>query len=390
MALPLSYNWRNLLVRRLSTALTFIVVTVVVAVLAVLLSFAAGIHASLASSGSPRNIVALQTGATAESTSIITPEEAGRLVQTPGVARDERGQPLISQEICVQTNLPRRGNAAAPANVAVRGVDVFAPRVHGEVKLVDGRWFEPGQMEVIVGTAAHERYLGLGMGDTVELGRTANRRFLVVGRFSAGGGALESEIWAPLTSVFDSYSRRFISSAVLRLDDGADAEATLAYLRGPAVRLQAKRETDYYADLSTKTREIVGLTSILIAIMGAGAVFAVANTMYASVDSRRREIAMLRTIGFGRLSILSAFVLESLLICLVACTAGLGIAALASGSRQDFLSDATWTVLAYELRLTPAVLTAAIGVSTLVGIIGGLAPAIRASRVRVIEALRKA
>lgn len=390
MALPLSYNWRNLFVRKLSTGLTFALVSVIVAVLAILLSFAEGIRASLRASGSPRNILVMKTGATAESTSIINPDEVGRLVQAPGIGRSASGELLISPELCVQTSIPRRGPAGNPANVAIRGVDLAALDIHREVRLLEGRMFDPGRLEVIVGRDARDRYAGLELGGKVQMGRVGNREYEVVGIFEAGDGALESEIWAPRTALADAYARRFVSSVVLRLADGADAGPTLAYIRSPAVNLRPKRETEYYEDLSSKTAEIVALTTILISLMAIGAVFAVANTMYAAVDGRRREIAMLRTIGFSRGSIITAFLIESLAVCLLACLCGLAASLSFNGSRQDFLSDATWTVLAYELKLTPAICLAALGLATFVGIVGGLAPALRASRTRIIEALRKA
>lgn len=390
MALPISYNIRNLFVRKLSTALTFTVVSVVVAVLCILLSFAAGIRASLKASGSAANVLVLKTGATAESTSIIDPEEANRLMQTPGMAMDEAGRPLASMELCVQTSIPRKGPDGTPANVAVRGVDDAAFHVHSEVRLIEGRMFEHGQHEVIVGRQARERYQNLEIGGEVLLGRTATRRFKVVGVFEAAGGVLESELWAGRTSISDAFNRRFVSSVAIRMNDPAAAPAAIDYIKGPAVRLTAKTETEYYEDLSTKTREIVMLTSILIGIMGIGAAFAVANTMYASVDSRRREIAMLRTIGFARSSIVVSFILESLLICVTACLVGIGASLFVDGSRQDFLSDTTWTVLAYELRVTPDIFLSALLLSTVVGLFGGLAPAMKASRIRILEALRKA
>ncbi len=390
MALPLTYNFRNLLVRRLSTSLTFFVVAVVVAVLCVLLSFAAGIRESLRASGWPQNVLVLKTGATAESTSIIDPEEAGRIVQTPGIALDASDRPLLSPELCVQTSIPRRGAAESPANVAVRGVDPVAFDVHPEIRLVEGRMFEPGAQEVIVGLQARDRYQNLHVGGEVLIGRTANRHFKVVGVFEASRGALESEIWAGRTMVSDAFNRYFVSSVVIRLDSAEAARDAIKYIKGPAVRMNAKTEVEYYEDLSSKTRQIVWLTTILISIMGVGAVFAVANTMYASVDSRRREIAMLRTIGFSRRSIVVSFLMESLLITLTACLVGIGVSLLVDGSRQDFLSDTTWTVLAYELRVTPDIIASALGLSLLVGIIGGLAPAVKASRTQIIEALRKA
>jgi putative ABC transport system permease protein len=390
VALPLSYNWRNLFVRKLSTALTFVVVAAIVLVLAILLSFAAGIRASLAASGSPQNVIVIKPGATSESTSVILPEEAARIVQAPGIARDASGQLLLSHELCVQTTISRRGPKGTPANVAVRGVDDAAFVVHDNVRIVEGRRFRSGAMEAVVGKAAQQRYASLRIGDEIPLGRLGNRQYKVVGVFECGGGALESEIWAPRTAVSDSYHRQFSSSAVIRLNDLREAAAAIDYINGPAVNLEAKRETDYYKDLSSKTREIVVLTTILVGIMAIGAVFAVANTMYAAVDGRRREIAMLRTIGFSQGSIVAAFVIESLLICLMACLFGLGLSFLVNGSRQDFLSDATWTVLAFELRVTPGTLLAALGLACFVGIAGALAPAVRASRTNVIEALRKA
>jgi len=390
VALPLYYNWRNLMVRKLSTALTFAVVAVVVAVLAVLLSFAEGIRASLHATGSAQNVIVLQPGATAESTSFITFEESARIIQTPGVGRGPDGEVLCSFELCVQTSILRRGPDGTPANVAVRGIDPHALRVHPEVRLVEGRIMSPGAPEVIVGRAARDRYAGLEVGGRVPLGRLANREFDVVGLFEAGGGALESEIWTDRATLSGAFERRFVSSAVLHLDDASKAGAAIEYLRSPAVRLNAMRESDYYATLTSKTREIVWLTTVLVTLMGIGAAFAVANTLYASVDGRRREIAMLRTLGFGRTAILAAFVVEALLVCMAACVAGLAVGLLVHGSRQDFLSDTTWTVLAYELSITPRTAVSALVLSLLVGLAGGLAPALRASRIRIIEALRKA
>lgn len=390
MALPLSYNLRNLVVRKLSSGLTFAVVAVVVLVLTVLLSFAAGIRASLAVSGSRDNLLVLKRGATAESTSIITTDEYKRVDQAPGIARDAGGSPLLSRELCVQTSIPRRAGDQGLANVAVRGVDAEAFTVHAGIKMVEGRVFDPGQLEVVVGKAARDRYQNLELGGELPLGRSASQVYKVVGVFDAAGGALESEVWGPRTMIADSYKRDFVSSVVLRVENPDMARAAIEYLNGPAVQLDAKLETEYYRELSSKSAEIAMLTSVLVGIMAIGAAFAVANTMYAAVDGRRREIAMLRTIGFSRASIIVSFMVESLALTLAACAAGLAASLLFSGYRQDFLSDATWTVLAFELRMSAEVFGSALGVALLVGVLGSLAPALRASRVRVIEALRKA
>lgn len=390
MRLPLYYTWRSLLRQKLNSLLTFGVVTIVVFVLAVLLSFAAGIRASLAATGSPDNLLVLKPGSKAESTSIIQPEEAARLMQCPGIAQDASGAPLVSPELCVQVSTSRRAADASRTNVAIRGVDPVAFVVHREVRIVEGRAFEPGAHEVLVGRAARDRYRDLHVGGGLHLGRSRDRPFRVVGVFEAGGGALENEIWAPRTSLGDVYHRRFISSVVIRLARTDDADGAIRYVNGASVRLDAQREPDYYADLSARLREIVLLVSILVGVMAFGAVFAVANTMYAAVDGRRREIAMLRTVGFGRSAIVLAFLVESFLICAIACATGLVGCAVYHRPRQDFLSDITWTAYAFESQLTPGIVLSAIVLSVGVGVIGGMAPAVKAARTSVIEALRKA
>lgn len=390
MALPLYYNWRNLLRRKVSASLTFIVVAVLVLVLSVLLSFVAGIRASLASTGSPRNIIVLKPGATAESTSLLMQEDTNKLVQVPGLVSDPNLGQLISRELCVQTTLPRTAAGGGLANVAVRGVNPQAFAVHTELRIIEGREMQQGQLELMVGKAAQERYTKLKLGDEIALGRAGNRIFKVVGVFDAAKGALESEIWAPLTILQDAYIRPFVSSAVLRMEESADMEQALGYINGPAVELEGKKETDYYHELSSKTREIVILTTVLVGIMGIGAAFAVANTMFAAVDGRRREIAMLRTMGFTKPAIVISFLVESMLICGLACMAGLLVSMTINGSRQDFLSETTWTVLAYELTITPQIFVTALATALVVGFFGALAPALKAARTRILDALRKA
>ncbi|MBL8878170.1 MAG: ABC transporter permease [Phycisphaerales bacterium] len=390
MPLPLSYTWRNLLARRLSSGLTFLVVAVVVFVLSVLLSFAAGMQASLKAANSPVNIVVLKAGASAESTSIIWDDEVTPLAQTPGVATNESGGQLLSRELSVQAPVPRRTDLSRKANVPVRGVDDIAFGVHPEVRITEGRSFVQGQMEAIVGRAARGRFANLEIGDQIALGRQVNRLFRIVGVFEANGSALESEIWAPRTVLTDSYRRTFASSVHLRLSAPSAMPAALDYVNGPSVQLRGKREGEYYEDLNKKTREIVYLASILIGIMSVGAAFAVANTMYAAVDARRREIAMLRTIGFARRSVISIFMIESVLLTAIACAAGLTCAAYLGGMKQDYLSDKTWTVFAFELKMTPQILAICFAVATTVGVIGAVAPAGRAARTRILDALRKA
>jgi putative ABC transport system permease protein len=389
LTLPISYNVRNLFVRKLSTSLTLVVIGSVVFVLVWMLAFVSGIRASMKASGWPQNIIALKPGATAESTSIIRQADAVRVVQTPGVARNAAGDLLISHELCVQTNINRRSDGRQ-ANVAVRGVEPMVFEVHPELRIVEGRCFQPGELECIVGKTARAHFAGLDIGKTVTMGRSTNREYKIVGMFESRGSAMESEIFALRTAITNSYKREFMSSIAIRMADASLVPAAIEYLNGPAVELEARDEPKYFKDLSGRMLEIAQLTGVLVAIMAIGAAFAVANTMFAAVDSRRREIAMLRTIGFPRAAILSSFVLESLLIGVIGCALGLIGSAYFNGQRQDFLSDQTWTVLAFEMKVTAPIVAAALVVALGVAVLGAVAPALRASRVRVVDALRRA
>lgn len=391
MTLPLSYNWRNLFVRKLSSTLTLAVVAVVVLVLSLLLSFGVGVQSSYAASGDALNILVIKPGALAESTSIVRFEETQQLTQTPGVDRNSRGELLLSIEACLQASVRRAaGSASEVANVAVRGVDPIAFDVHPNVRIVQGRVFRPGSLEAIVGRAASERYPDLKLGGQVDLGRSGERSFTIVGIFEAGGGALDSEIWATRTLLQDFYKRPFVSSVYLRMRNRAAIPEALEYIKGAAVQLEGRRELDYYRELSRQTQQLVALTLILVAMMATGATFAVANTMYAAVDRRRREIAMLRTIGFSRSAIVVAFLIESILLCSVACGVGLTGTLFFTGMKEDYLSDTTYTVFAYEFKLAWWIVASALALSVGVGAAGALAPALRASRVPIIDALRKA
>lgn len=389
MLLTIKYNWRNLWVRKLSSGLTFLVVATLILILSYLLAFAGGVQAAIEVTGWPQNLIVLKPGATAESTSIIVPTETSGLVQTPGVARNAAGEMLISQEMSVQTDIPRRGGGGK-ANVAVRGVDPIALDVHPEVRITEGRMFDSGAMEALVGKAARERYVGLNVGEDVAMGRSKDRLYKIVGVFEARGGAYESEIWAPRTRIADSYQRPLISSASLRLERPDLAAAAIDYVNGPAIKLSARSEPAYYKELATSTAQLAKLALSLVFIMGVGAVFAVANTMFASVDRRRREIAMLRTIGFSRATIITSFLAESVLLCTLAAGVGVLASLWYSGSRDDYLSATTYTVFAFEVRVTPMVVIMCFALAALVGLVGAFFPALRAARVQIIEALRKA
>ncbi len=395
MALPISYHWRNLFTRRTTTVLTVLVVMVVVAALSWILGFGAALRSSLHVARDPRKLIVLRAGSTSESNSALTIPEYNKLTQLANVDQDPAtGTPLISPEMLVQVSLPRIGGGRrGDANVAVRGVTPIAFQVHTIVKLVAGSQFGTGGQELIVGRRAAEQFGGLQLGDTVNLGFGSNRGYKVVGMFTADGGPLESEIWGYLPSLMNAYNRSMYSSAALRIRTAADPQAVVDQVRGPAIALDGKTESAYWTEQTSLVMVYMSIVGVLVGVMAVAAVFAIANTMFAAVAGRTREIAMLRTIGFRRGHILLGFILEAVLQALlggilgcVACAAWLRFI----GRTKDVYGASSFTTLAFDIRLTAPVVVAALAVVTVVGALGAYVPARRAARLDVITALRQA
>jgi putative ABC transport system permease protein len=394
VALSLSYHWRSLFVRKTTTILTMAVIAAVVGTLAWLLGFAAALQNSLAVARDERKLIVIARGASAESLSAIPIADYNKLNQLTALARDPAtGEALLSPEMVVQVALPRlRDGGRSEANVAVRGVTSRAFAVHPTVKLL-GPCFSTGQQEVIVGVRTAEQFGGLKLGDTLNLGYGNNRGYKVVGYFTAEGGPLESEIWGYLPSLMNAYNRTTYSSAALRLSSGADAAAVVAEIGGPAIELTAQTERDYWIDQSSRIRLYMFVVTALVAIMSLAAVFSIANTMFAAVAGRTREIAMLRTIGFQRGEILLGFIVEAVLLALLGGVVGCALCAgwlAIIGHTKDMLGTTSFTSLAFDIRLTPMIVVLALVVVAGVGALGAFVPAWRAARVQVVIALRDA
>lgn len=393
MALPLVYHWRNLFVRKATTTLTVLVVAAVVGVFAWLMGFSESLRHSLMTASDPRKLIVLRRSATSESNSAISPEDYNKLNQVTGLARDAgTQQPLISPEMMVQVSMPRlRDGGKTWGNVALRGVTESAFKVHTNVK-TSGRVFTAGSREVLVGATAAKQFGGLDVGKTIQLGYGSDREYTIVGHFTAGGGPLESEIWGYLPSLMNAYNRTMYSSAFLRLAEGASADAAMAEIKGPAIQLEARTEGQYWSEQSSNVRTYLKWTRRLIAIMSLAAICSIANTMFAMVAGRGREIAMLRTIGYSGRQILSGFVVEAMLLSVlggvlgcIGCLAWLWTA----GNTKDMFGASTFTTLAFEIRLTPLTAISALLSVAVVGVLGALIPAMRAARVQVIAALRE-
>lgn len=394
MALPLSYNWKNLFVRKTTTIMTVLVIAAVVGVLAWMLGFRSSLERSLSFANDAKKLIVLRQAATSETNSAIPPEDYNKLTQLDReIALDPatRDQ-LKSPEMIVQVSLPRLSDGGATrANVAVRGVTDEAFKVHSNVKLL-GAKINQGQMEVVVGVAAAKQFAGLDVGQTINLGFSANRGFKIVGHFSADGGPLESEIWGPLTVLMNSYQRNLYSSVGLRLGDGVDPKEVIRKIEGPAIELTAQTEPQYWDAQAKNIRTYLMIVGVLVGVMCMAAAFSIANTMYSSVAARSREFAMLRTIGFSGGQILVSIIIESVFLSLLggvlgclACSLWLTLA----GNTKDMFGATTFTTMAFEIRMTPQIVAFSLASVALVGVLGAITPGLRAAKIRVVEALRE-
>ena len=316
MALPISYNVQNLIVRWKVTLLAIGGIALVVAVMLVLAAMSNGFRVALRSTGSPDNMIVIQRGANSELTSGFSRDNASMIVVDDRVARDAQGKPLASPEIMIVNNMARRQDNNS-VNVVVRGVTSMALAVKSNVHLIEGRMFTPGLYELVVGKKAHERYIGLDVGQSINLQR---RSWKVVGIFDAEGSGFESEIWGDLEVMGPAFNRsNGYSSLTLRLKNPADVEKFNEDLkRNPSMQVEAMSERQFYDNQAGGVATaLLALAGFVAVVMGIGAVFGAMNTMYGIVAARTREIGTLRALGFSRISVLVSFVLESTFLAVV-------------------------------------------------------------------------
>ena len=392
MPIPLAYNLRNIAVRRWTTAFTMGGVAMVVAATMLLAALVGGLQRMLASTGEPDNLIVLRKGATSDGASVVPREAAQALRALTGVARAPDGTPLASPEMLNQPFL--HTEAGTRENVLVRGVEPVAFTVHRAVRVVEGRMFRPKLGEVVIGRGALRRYAPGGLGSALAFGR---RRWTVVGVFDSGGTAFDSEIWADLTDVLDDTRREgFVSGVRLRVAPGTDGRALARRIESDGrFTLEAKPEVDYYREQAETANALYILVLTLGIAMAVGATFGALNTMYAAVAARTAEIGTLRALGFSRGAILASFLSESCLLAAGGLAVGAGLAALAVLAINTLLSGVQFSMMTFSvatvfLRLSPGGAALGLLFATGVGVLGGLAPAWRAARLRVVDALHRA
>jgi putative ABC transport system permease protein len=374
--------------RRGSAAATVIGIAGVVAVLVGVLSIAAGFKQAMTVSGSPDGAIILRSGADSEMVSVFPRAETRIIADTPGIARTDQG-PLASAELFVIIDLPKI-STGTDANVPLRGVEPAAFQVRENLKIVEGRKFDWGKNEVIVGRGAVREFAGLQVGSTIKVGRY---EWPVVGIFSADGGAAESEIWTDAKVLQDAYHRGdSFQSVSVRLNSAAAFQAFKdALTSNPQLNVQVMRQTDYYAQKSqTMTRLVNTLGYVIAFLMALGAVFGALNTMYSAVAVRSREIGTLRALGFGGGAVVVSLLLESMLLALVGGVIGGALAYVAFNNfHTSTMNFQSFSQVTFAFRVTPALLVRGIAWAAVIGLIGGLFPAIRAARIPITVALRE-
>jgi putative ABC transport system permease protein len=363
-----------------SSTVAIIGIAGVVIVFTAVLSIAEGFRAAMTGAGDPLRVLVLRSGSDTEMTSGLSGEDAKLIVEAPGVERGPDG-PIASPELFVIVGHPMK-RTGTDANVPLRGLSPAALQVRPEVTIAEGRMFTPGTSEIVVGRAASRQFSGLDVGSTVRWGEGS---WQVVGIFEAGGSVAESELWCDARVLQPAYRRGNSYQSVLLRLPSADAFQTVkdALTADRRLNVSPIHEPDYYAQQSVVLQTIVRTIGFGIAgLMGLGAVFGAVNTMYSAVSTRTREIATLRALGFGRSPVVVSVLIEALLLSLVGGIIGGGLAWLAfDGYQTATMNWQSFSQVAFSFAVTPSLLLRGLAYAVVMGLLGGLLPAIRASSV---------
>lgn len=382
------FSLRSLPQRLGSSATAMLGIAGVVAVMVGVLSIAQGVLQTMTDSVGDNNAIVLRSGAETEMMSGLSGDDARLISEAPGIARDANGA-IASPELFVIVNLPMR-STGTDANVPLRGVQATAPEVRDGFKIVEGRMFERGLNEVVVGKGAASQFAGLTLGSSIEVGKD---QWPVVGIFEAAGGMAESEVWVDASVLQQAYRRGNSYQAVYVKLDGNDAFDMFkdALTSDPRLNVKPMRAADYYAAQSTTLYNLItGLGTTIAIIMGLGAVFGALNTMYTAVSSRTREIATLRALGFSSGPVIISVVTESLVLALLGGLLGAVLAYIAfDGYQAATLNFASFSAITFSFDVNLKLLIQGIVFALLIGLIGGLFPAIRAARQPIAVALRE-
>jgi putative ABC transport system permease protein len=389
MAIPVIYNVRSVKARWTSAIVAVLGIAGTVGVFVAMLSLARGFKATLVASGSEDNAIIMRAGATSEMMSGVALDQVKIMQDAPGVARAADGSPLITSEVVVVAPFPLKATGT-DANVQVRGVSANVLSIRKNVKIAQGRMFQPGLSELIVGKNANSTYAGLTIGNSVAFG---GGHWQIVGVFDAGGSAFDSEVWCDARVLDDVYKRPtnvFQSVTVHLTSPGALQQFKDSVTADPRLSVDVSREIDYYAKQSTRMTQLITILGGLVAsVMAIGAIFGALNTMYSAVAERGREIATMRALGFGAAAVVFSFVIEALLISFVGGAIGCLAVLPLNGLTTATMNWQTFSNMAFAFKITGGLLVGGIIFALVMGVVGGLPPAIRAAARPVAVALRE-
>lgn len=377
MAIPLRYNFRSLLVRRVGTLMTVLSLALIVSIFVGIMALANGLETLLTSTGDARNVIVLSHGSTGELLSSVPRDAVAAIKYLPGVSAGPGGEPLVSNELVTVSPLTKRGDGLN-GNVTVRGLTPQGLALRPQVRIVAGRMFQPGLREAVVSSKIAEKFQDAGLGETLPLGKGD---WKVVGLFDASNTAFTNEVWVDVNQLADDFKRTTYSSVLLRADGPAAASDIVARVGSdPRINLEAQPEVKYYQSQTSVALPLKALGLFIAVVMGVGACFAAMNTMYAAVTYRTQEIATLRTLGFKRRNIMLSFLAESLLLALAGGLIGCLLTLPMNGITTNTVNMRTFSEVAFAFRVSPPLLLYGMLFALLIGLLGGILPARQASK----------
>jgi putative ABC transport system permease protein len=387
MKIPISYNIRNLMRRRTTTIMTALGIALTVAVLLSVSAMIEGLRTSLSATGHPLNILVTRKGSNAELNSSMTQEQFQVIKAKQGVERLSSGEPMASLELVTVVILDSPENPAG-ININLRGLSTTGVAMRDYVRIAEGRMFQPGRREIVVGKGLSKRYPKASIGSKLNFGRG---EWDVVGVLDGGRSAADSEIFCDLAQLASDQNREAsLSSVLIRAADQASMQALMNDMKDDRrLNVDAVSEKSYYESQTSSAAPIQILGTFVAIIMAVGSSFAAMNTMYAAVARRSAEIGTLRVLGFSRGGILISFMIESMLLSLLGGVIGCLLVLPLNNFTTGIGSFVTFSEFTFDFRVTPEIMLTGIVFALVMGAVGGLFPASSAARKEILTALRE-
>ncbi len=382
----LGYSYKNSFARKLTSILTLSGIALVVFVFSAVLMLSNGLKETLVATGSDTNAIVVRKAANTELVSLVGRSQSDVVKTDKGIARAADGTPLFANEILVLISQPKRSNNE-PSNVPVRGISDGSMKIRPNIKLIEGRMFNPGTSEIIAGKKVAGNFQGCGLGETVRFGM---RDWTVVGLFDGAGSGFESELWGDVDQLMAAFERPVFSSLTFAIDPAYSIKEIEERLENDSrLQVDVLPEKEYYRLQSATFSTFINVLGVAISVIfSLGAIVGAMITMYAGVANRTVEIGTLRALGFSRSSILGAFLFECLFIAIVGGLIGIGLAFFLQLVEISTTNFDTFAELAFSFRMSPSIAIDAMIFSVIMGLLGGFLPAVRASRLRIVQALK--